>query len=145
MIAPLRVPSARSIDARDGTGDEVATGVERTGARFAAEIDFVTASDVHSNGCHACEVTIDPDDGGVRLERHVIVADIGRAIHPLIVHGEMHGGAAQGIGQALLEHVVPDPTSGQPPTGCLMDYAIPRAADLPSFVVELAEVYCAAT
>src|SRR5215470_3770639 len=107
MITPLRVPSARSIDARDGTG----AAVERTGPRFAAETDFVTANDVQSNGCHACEVTIDPDDGGVCLERHVIVADIGRAIHPLIVHGEMHGGAAQGIGHVLLEHVVPDPTS----------------------------------
>ena len=119
---------------------EVAAAVERTGARFAAETGFVTAGDVHANGCHACEVTIDPDDGAVRLERHVIVADVGRAINPLIVHGQMHGGAAQGIGQALLEHVVTDAASGQPLTGSLMDYAIPRADDLPSFVVELAEV-----
>jgi carbon-monoxide dehydrogenase large subunit len=119
---------------------EVAAAVEGTGARFAAETDFVTAGDVHATGCHACEVTIDPDDGVVRLERHVIVADVGRAINPLIVHGQMHGGAAQGIGQALLEHVVTDAASGQPLTGSLMDYAIARADDLPSFVVELAEV-----
>jgi carbon-monoxide dehydrogenase large subunit len=85
-------------------------------------------------------VTVDPDDGTVRVERHVIVADVGRAINPLIVHGQMHGGAAQGIGQALLEHVVVDRASGQPLTGSFMDYAIARADDLPSLLVELREI-----
>jgi carbon-monoxide dehydrogenase large subunit len=85
-------------------------------------------------------VTVDPHDGTVRLERHVIVADVGRAINPLIVHGQMHGGAAQGIGQALMEHVVFDPVTGQPLAASFMDYAVPRADDLPSIVVELDEL-----
>jgi carbon-monoxide dehydrogenase large subunit len=119
---------------------EVAAFAEGAGGRLAAEADFATAGDVHANGCHACEVTVDPDDGTVRVERHVIVADVGRAINPLIVHGQMHGGAAQGIGQALLEHVVFEAGSGQPLAGSFMDYAIPRADDLPLLTVELNEL-----
>jgi carbon-monoxide dehydrogenase large subunit len=118
---------------------QVAAFAEREGGRLAAEADFATAGDVHANGCHASEVTVDPDDGTVRVERHVIVADVGRAINPLIVHGQMHGGAAQGIGQALLEHVVYEPSSGQPLAASLMDYAIPRADGLPLFTVDLDE------
>ena len=116
---------------------EVAAFAARTGGRLAAHEDFVTAGDAHATGCHACEVTIDPEDGAVRLERHVIVADVGRAVNPLIVDGQMHGGAAQGVGQALFEHVVADPESGQPLTGSFMDYTIARADDLPCFEVEL--------
>src|SRR5262249_42260745 len=119
---------------------EVAAFAERTGARLAAEADFVTTGDVHATGCHACEVTVDPEDGTVRLERHGIGAHLGRAINPLIVHGQMHGGAAQGIGQALLEHVRVDGASGQPLTGSFMDYAIARADDVPAMVVELREI-----
>ena len=119
---------------------EVAAFAEGTRGRLAAEADFVTSGDVHANGCHACEVVVDPDDGTVRLERHVIVADVGRAINPLIVHGQMHGGAAQGIGQALMEHVQFEAGSGQPLTGSFMEYVLPRAEDLPSLTVELNEV-----
>jgi carbon-monoxide dehydrogenase large subunit len=118
---------------------EAAAAKVARGERFAALHDFVTAGDAHANGCHACEVSIDPIDGSVRLERYVMVADVGRPINPLIVHGQMHGGAAQGIGQALLEHVVLTPDSGQPLAASFMDYAIPRADDLPSFAVELDE------
>ncbi len=85
-------------------------------------------------------MTVDPDDGTVRIERYVIVADVGKAINPLIVHGQMHGGAAQGLGQALMEHVVFEAASGQPLAGSLMDYAIPRADDLPPLTVELDEL-----
>ena len=119
---------------------EVAAFAEQTNGRLAAEADFATAGDVHANGWHACEVTVDPDDGTVRLERHAIVADVGRAINPLIVHGQMHGGAAQGVGQALMEHVVFEADSGQPLSASFMDYAIPRADDLPLLAVELNEV-----
>jgi aerobic carbon-monoxide dehydrogenase large subunit len=118
----------------------VAAFAEKTNGRLAAEADFATAGDVHANGWHACEVTVDPDDGTVRLERHAIVADVGRAINPLIVHGQMHGGAAQGVGQALMEHVVFEAESGQPLSASFMDYAIPRADDLPLLAVELNEV-----
>ena len=119
---------------------EVAAFAEKTSGRLSAEADFATGGDVHANGWHACEVTVDPDDGTVRLERHAIVADVGRAINPLIVHGQMHGGAAQGVGQALMEHVVFEAESGQPLSGSFMDYAIPRADDLPLLAVELNEV-----
>jgi len=119
---------------------EVAAFAEGARGRLVAQADFVTAGDVHANGCHACEVTVDPDDGTVRIERHVIVADVGRAINPLIVHGQMHGGAAQGVGQALMEHVVFEAESGQPLAGSFMEYAIPRADELPPLTVELNEV-----
>src|SRR5262245_12187226 len=119
---------------------EVAAFAEGSSGRLAAQADFATAGDVHANGAHAAEVTIDPDDGRVRIERHVIVADVGRAINPMIVHGQMHGGAAQGLGQALMEHVVFEARSGQPVAASLMDYAIPRADDLPIFTVELNEL-----
>ena len=119
---------------------EVAAFAEGTRGRLAAEADFSTDGDAHANGCHVCEVTIDPEDGSVRLERHVIVADVGRAINPLIVHGQMHGGAAQGVGQALMEHVVFEGQSGQPLSGSFMDYAIPRADDIPPLTVDLNEI-----
>jgi carbon-monoxide dehydrogenase large subunit len=119
---------------------EVAAFAGRQGGRLAAQTDFVTAGDAHANGCHVCEVSVDRDTGTLRLERHVIVADVGRAINPLIVYGQLHGGAAQGIGQALMEHVVLAPDTGQPMTATLMEYAIPRADDLPAPVVELNEI-----
>jgi aerobic carbon-monoxide dehydrogenase large subunit len=119
---------------------EVAAAAEAARERLAAQADFVTAGDAHTTGCHVCEVTVDPDDGTVRIERYLIVADVGRAINPLIVHGQMHGGAAQGLGQALMEHVVFEAASGQPLAGSFMDYAIPRADDLPPLTVELDEL-----
>ena len=120
---------------------EVAAFAEKTrGGRFTAQADFVTGGDVHANGCHVSEVVVDPDDGSLRLDRHVIVADVGRAVNPLIVHGQMHGGAVQGIGQALMEHAAFDAGSGQPLAASFMDYAIPRADDLPAFTIELTEL-----
>ncbi|HKA62152.1 MAG TPA: xanthine dehydrogenase family protein molybdopterin-binding subunit [Methylomirabilota bacterium] len=119
---------------------EVAGVAEATRGRLAAAVDFTTAGDVHANGCHACEVLVNPDDGTLRIERHVIVADVGRAINPLIVHGQMHGGAAQGIGQALMEHVRFEAGTGQPLTGSFMEYVLPRADDLPPLTVSLNEL-----
>src|SRR5215469_8881449 len=85
------------------------------------------------NGCHIVEVEIDPSTGLVTLERYTIVDDFGRTINPLMLEGQVHGGVVQGIGQALLEHAVYDPDSGQLLSGSFMDYAMPRAGDLPSF------------
>jgi carbon-monoxide dehydrogenase large subunit len=85
------------------------------------------------NGCHIVEVEIDPNTGVVAIERYTIVDDFGRTINPLLLEGQVHGGIAQGIGQALLEHAVYDPDSGQLLSGSFMDYAMPRAGDLPSF------------
>jgi carbon-monoxide dehydrogenase large subunit len=94
---------------------------------------------VFPNGCHVCEVEVDPETGQVWLVRYAAVDDVGRAINPLIVHGQTHGGIAQGVGQALWEGCVVD-GEGQTLTGSLLDYALPRAGDLPSFVTHLNEV-----
>lgn len=85
------------------------------------------------NGCYVCEVDIDSATGWVSIDRFTAVDDVGRVFNPMIVHGQVHGGLAQGIGQALLEHVQYDIDSGQLITGSLLDYALPRANDLPSF------------
>jgi carbon-monoxide dehydrogenase large subunit len=85
------------------------------------------------NGCHIVEVEIDPDTGVVTIERYTVVDDFGLTINPLLLEGQVHGGIAQGIGQALLEHAVYDPDSGQLLSGSFMDYAMPRASDIPSF------------
>ncbi|HEY7576562.1 MAG TPA: xanthine dehydrogenase family protein molybdopterin-binding subunit [Acetobacteraceae bacterium] len=92
------------------------------------------------SGTHVCEVEIDPQTGRVSLLRWSGVDDVGLAINPLILHGQTHGAAAQGIGQALLEQCRYDPRTGQLLTASFMDYAIPRADDLPSFDCQLIEV-----
>jgi carbon-monoxide dehydrogenase large subunit len=95
---------------------------------------------VFPNGCHVCEVAVDPETGAVHLTRYAAVDDVGRAINPLIVEGQTHGGIVQGLGQALGEACVIDLASGQTLSGTLMDYALLRAADLPSFATILNEV-----
>ena len=85
------------------------------------------------NGCHIVEVEIDPNTGAIAIARYTVVDDFGRTINPLLLEGQVHGGIVQGIGQALLEHAVYDPDSGQLLSGSFMDYAMPRAGDLPSF------------
>jgi carbon-monoxide dehydrogenase large subunit len=90
-----------------------------------------------------CEIEVDAETGAVRVARYAAVDDVGRVINPLIVHGQAHGGIAQGIGQALMERVVFDRESGQLLSGSLMDYALPRASDLPDFVIDTHEVPCA--
>jgi carbon-monoxide dehydrogenase large subunit len=92
-----------------------------------------------SNGVHVCEVEVDPETGELRLVRYSAVDDVGTVINPMIVHGQMHGGVAQGFGQAVMEHCAYDPTNGQALAGSFSDYAIPRAADLPLFTSELEE------
>jgi aerobic carbon-monoxide dehydrogenase large subunit len=91
-------------------------------------------------GCHVCEVEVDPETGTVEIVSYAAVDDVGRAVNPMIVHGQVHGGIAQGVGQALWEQVVYDRVSGQLLTGSFMDYAMPRAGGLPSYVTELSEV-----
>ena len=84
------------------------------------------------NGCHICEVEVDPQTGETTLASYVSVNDVGRVINPLIVRGQLDGGAVQGLGQALLEQVTYDPESGQLLTGSLMDYAVPHADIMPT-------------
>ena len=91
-------------------------------------------------GAHVCEVEVDPETGKVTLINYVAIDDVGRAVNPLIIHGQVHGGIAQGVGQALLEHAHYDPESGQMLAGSFMDYAMPRASDLVSYITEISEV-----
>jgi len=93
-------------------------------------------------GCHICEVEIDPEAGKVEIARFTAVDDFGTVINPMIVEGQIHGGIAQGIGQALLEHGIYDTESGQLLTGSYMDYAMPRADDLPDFDVGMTVTKC---
>jgi carbon-monoxide dehydrogenase large subunit len=86
------------------------------------------------NGCHVAEVEIDPETGVTRIVRYTAVNDFGTVVNPMIVAGQLHGGVAQGIGQALMEEVSYD-SSGQPITGSFMDYAMPRAEDIPTMEI----------
>jgi aerobic carbon-monoxide dehydrogenase large subunit len=92
------------------------------------------------NGCHVAEVEVDPETGAVALRRYTAVDDFGTLINPMLTIGQVQGGVAQGIGQAMLEHTVYDPHNGQMLSGSLMDYALPRADDLPDFAIILAGV-----
>src|SRR5229473_6759158 len=92
------------------------------------------------NGCHICELEIDPDTGEVALDRYTVVDDVGTVINPLLAKGQIQGGVAQGAGQALIEDVVYDRDSGQLLTGTLMDYGIPRADMVPAIVIDFSPV-----
>ncbi|MFO1069542.1 MAG: xanthine dehydrogenase family protein molybdopterin-binding subunit [Geminicoccaceae bacterium] len=93
-------------------------------------------------GCHLCEVEVDPETGTTRVDRFVAVDDFGRQINPMIVAGQLHGGIAQGIGQALLELGTHDPETGQLLSGSFMDYAMPRASDVPPVTTASLETPC---
>jgi aerobic carbon-monoxide dehydrogenase large subunit len=88
------------------------------------------------NGCHVCEVEIDPETGATQVLRYVVVDDVGTVINKLTLEGQIHGGVAQGIGQAFTEHLVYDKASGQLLTGSLMDYGLPRADEVCSFEMD---------
>ena len=87
----------------------------------------------YPNGAHVAEVEIDPETGAARLARYTAVDDYGVLVNPMVAAGQAHGAMAQGAGQALLEAAVYNPASGQPLAGSFMDYALPRADDLPAF------------
>jgi carbon-monoxide dehydrogenase large subunit len=107
---------------------ELEPGLEETA--FYDPLNFT-----YPGGCHICEVEVDPDTGHTTVLNFTAVDDIGRVINPMIVEGQVHGGVAQGIGQALLEAAAYDNESGQLLTGSYMDYAMPRADDLPNIKV----------
>jgi carbon-monoxide dehydrogenase large subunit len=102
--------------------------------------EFKLAQPTYPNGCHICEVEIDPDTGQVAVVGYVGVEDVGRVLHPAFVEGQIHGGVAQGMGQVLQEVIVHEPGSAQLLTGSFMDYAMPRAGDLPDFTCDNVEV-----
>jgi carbon-monoxide dehydrogenase large subunit len=108
--------------------------------RLAAECDHLFKEGGFPYGTHVAEVEVDPETGHVTLVRYAAIDDVGRAINPLILHGQTHGGIAQGVGQALWEHSHYDADSGQLLAASFMDYAMPRADTLPSFDAGLSEV-----
>jgi aerobic carbon-monoxide dehydrogenase large subunit len=112
---------------------ELGVGLQGAGA-FSANVPSFP------NGCHICEVEIDPETGAAALDRYTVVDDIGTVINPLLAQGQIHGGVAQGAGQALLEDIVHDGASGQLLTGSLMDYGIPRADTMPGLAVDFSPV-----
>jgi carbon-monoxide dehydrogenase large subunit len=115
--------------------DKFGVGLEATGSHSANPPS-------HPNGSHVCEVEVDPETGEVVIDRYFVVDDLGRVLNPLIVRGQIHGGVVQGIGQALIEHQVYDPQSGQLLSGSFMDYGMPRADTMPDVETDLEEVPC---
>ncbi len=107
----------------------------------AAEVAKIEAH-TFPNGCHVAEIEVDPETGKIVVVRYSVTDDVGRAVNPLIVRGQVHGGVAQGFGQAVLENTQYDSGSGQLLSGSFMDYALPRADDLPDIEVDLIEVPC---
>ncbi|MDX1375713.1 MAG: molybdopterin cofactor-binding domain-containing protein, partial [Burkholderiales bacterium] len=101
------------------------------GGQIVASAENTVGGQSWPNGCQICEVEIDPESGALEITRHSALDDIGTVVNPLVAEGQMQGGMAQGFGQALLEHCIYDADSGQLLTGSFMDYAMPRAADMP--------------
>ncbi len=100
--------------------------------------DYTAEAMTFPNGCHVCEVEIDGETGVVRVVRYTVVDDFGTLVNPLMVAGQVHGGIAQGLGQALLEQTIYD-EDGQLVTGSLMDYCLPRADDMPEIELTLVQ------
>jgi aerobic carbon-monoxide dehydrogenase large subunit len=111
-------------------------------SKLNASATFTSADGTFPNGTHLAEVEIDPATGIIKIVNYVIVDDFGVTLNPLLLAGQVHGGAMQGIGQALMEQAIYNPKDGQLVTGTFMDYALPRAADGPSFLFETHNVPC---
>jgi len=157
MAAQLLEAAAADVEYRDGAFTVVGTDrsigifdVARAaaagglpgalGTALAAATMHENRAFAFANGCEVCELEVDPETGAVTIAAWTVVDDSGRSVNPMIVHGQMHGAAAQGIGQALIEQCVYDPASGQLLTGSFLDYAVPRADDLPSISVTSRDV-----
>jgi len=120
---------------------------ERAAAGEAATLlDAAEVADIPAhtfpNGCHVAEVEVDPETGIISIPRYIVMDDVGHALNPLIVRGQVHGGVAQGVGQAFFERTSYDEASGQLLSASFMDYALPRADDLPDIEVDFIEVLC---
>lgn len=104
------------------------------GKTLSVAVTELAGGPTYPNGCHVCEVEIDPATGEVKLGRYVVVDDVGTVINPMLVKGQIHGGIAQGAGQAMMEYIAFD-EGGQLITGSFLDYCMPRADDMPAFEV----------
>lgn len=119
--------------------DLFALAGKQAGQRIFVDSTSTVDGPTWPNGCHVSEVEVDPLTGDVAVVAYASVNDVGRVVNPMIVRGQLDGGAVQGIGQALLEQVVYDRETGQPVTGSLMDYALPVAGTAPDFKTEMDE------
>ena len=109
------------------------------------ETHYDPVAATYPNGCHIAEVEVDPETGVVSLVNYTMAQDVGRALNPLVIEGQLTGGVAQGVGQALLEWIAQDPRSGQVLSGSFMDCALPRGDDLPAMALDILEVPCQTT
>lgn len=128
--------AAREFDP-DGRRETLFAIAART--TLSAEATFTGRLPAHPTGAAVCELVIDPATGALRITRYTCVDDVGQPINPLILHGQVHGGIVQGLGQALSERVIVDDETGQVISASFLDYALPRAAGLPVFDAVLAE------
>ena len=150
LIDKMRADAARLLNAdiaqlsfEDGYYQLVGTNrsvgfldvVKAHAAPVSAEFDGSADDATFPNGCHICEVQIDPTTGAVEICSYLVVDDVGTVINPLLLEGQIAGGIAQGLGQALMEQIVYDRESGQLVSGSFTDYAMPRASDMPRFSV----------
>jgi aerobic carbon-monoxide dehydrogenase large subunit len=153
LAADALEASAGDIEIADGqvrvAGTDRALSFAEIAQRPGVKPDRLSGSDKYAateptypNGTHLCEVEVDPATGETAILNYVVVDDFGVTLNPLMLAGQVHGGAVQGIGQALMENTVYDKESGQLVTASLMDYALPRASDAPDFSFETRNVPC---
>ena len=107
-----------------------------------SDATFQGQASTFPNGCHICEVEIDPETGKVDVVSYSVLDDFGRVINPMLVAGQVHGGVVQGLGQALMENMVYDPETGQALSASFTDYAMPRASDMPDIQFAYEEIPC---
>jgi aerobic carbon-monoxide dehydrogenase large subunit len=150
LAANLLEASSADIDYKDGSFRIV--GTDRSvslfdvakGNKGALDDEFTRTpeADTYPNGCHICELEIDPDTGTLEILNYSVMDDFGRALNPLLLQGQVHGGVGQGVGQALSEQAVYDADSGQLMSGSFMDYALPRADIVPPVKFDLHNSPC---
>ena len=150
LAANLLEASATDIDFKDGSFRIV--GTDRSVSLFdvakankgALDDDFTRTpeADTYPNGCHICELEIDPDTGTLEIKNYNVTDDFGMALNPLLLQGQIHGGIGQGVGQALTEHTIYDKDSGQLLSGSFMDYAFPRADIVPAVKFDMHNSPC---
>jgi carbon-monoxide dehydrogenase large subunit len=150
LAANMLEASAADIDFKEGAFRIV--GTDRSVSLFdvakankgALDDDFTRTpeADTYPNGCHICELEIDPDTGTLEIVNYTVMDDFGMALNPLLLQGQIHGGIGQGVGQALAEHAVYDKDSGQLISGSFMDYAFPRADIVPHVTFDMHNSPC---
>jgi carbon-monoxide dehydrogenase large subunit len=119
--------------------DELASLPDDLRAPLAAEASFTGRIPAYPTGAAVCEAEVDPETGAIEIRRYTSIDDGGQPINPLILHGQVHGGVAQGVGQAMMEAAVYEPGSGQLLSASFLDYGMPRADHLPHLDVALTE------